>query len=53
MKNKNKPSSKNLDILISKISAREILAINELICIRGGDGREILPPPPPIIENNR
>lgn len=44
---------KNIDLLISKISLNEILGINEMICIRGGDGDENypLPPNPPKQEN--
>ncbi len=48
MKNKNNQlTGKNLDLLIAKISVKEILGVNEMICIRGGDGTDTLPPPPP------
>ena len=45
-------TKRNLDELISKLSAEEILDLNGMRNIRGGDGDgngsdPILPPPPP------
>lgn len=45
---------KNIDLLISKINSNEILDINEMICIRGGEGGNEnvpLPPVPPKQDN--
>lgn len=51
MKTKIKSTSKekNIDLLISGLSGMEILDINEMICIRGGDAIPTVPPSPPII----
>lgn len=48
MKTKNAfKNEKNIDLLISKISHEEILGINSMMSVRGGDHDNTLPPPPP------
>lgn len=39
---------KSLDLFISKISAKEILNLNEMVCIRGGEGGDVSYPIPPL-----
>jgi hypothetical protein len=43
---------RNFDSLISKLSENEIIDLNSMRCIRGGDGNGstpiVVPPPPPI-----
>lgn len=39
---------KSLDLFISKISSNDILNIDEMICIRGGQGDDINYPVPPV-----
>ncbi|HLN56158.1 MAG TPA: hypothetical protein VK207_09205 [Bacteroidales bacterium] len=49
MKTKGKTirTEKSIDLLISKISGNEILDNNMMKYVRGGDGNDTLPPPPP------
>lgn len=49
MKTKSVKTVKNFDVLISKMSGKEILNIQEMSCVRGGDGEDpiIIPPYPP------
>ncbi|HLN19773.1 MAG TPA: hypothetical protein VK213_01700 [Bacteroidales bacterium] len=53
MKNFNKSieSGKTLDVILSKISATNILSVEDMICVRGGEGDGddpiIIPPIPP------
>lgn len=56
MKKSNKIANEtgSLSLLVSKFSVNEILTIEELIYVRGGDGDGsgeviIIPPPPPKI----
>jgi hypothetical protein len=44
--------TRNLDLLVSKLSENEILDLHAMRCVRGGDGEGggniiIIPPPPP------
>jgi hypothetical protein len=50
---KSSESSRNLDILISKLSENEILNLQAMSCVRGGDegdggGNIIIIPPKPL-----
>lgn len=48
-KNKSNHAIKNLDVLIAKISGKEILNLKEMSCVRGGDGESpIIIPPYPV-----
>lgn len=48
-KNKSVKTVKNFDVLISKMSEKEILDIQEMSCVRGGDGESpIIIPPYPV-----
>lgn len=44
-------TGKTFDAILSKVSRKDILSVNEMICVRGGDGEGddpiILPPFPP------
>lgn len=39
---------KNIDLLLSMLSEKEILNVRQMICVRGGDGDTSDPPIPPI-----
>jgi len=54
--NESANAKRNFDELVSKLSAEEILGLDEMRCVRGGDGNgrdPLLPPPtpPPGTEN--
>lgn len=46
-KDKRNGTDKSIDLLISKLTVMEILGDIEMKYVRGGDGNDSLPPPPP------
>lgn len=50
MKKSDKPVKENnrFEELVSKISADKIMTDREMMCIKGGEGDVLLPPPPVI-----
>lgn len=45
-------TEKSIELLISKLSSIEILGDSQMKYVRGGDGNDTLPPPPPEFPKN-